>query len=91
MKKKIAMVGIGIGIILLIISFILPVTSMYISKPHEYVGGDAYNYIIEGALRGGKMAGGMIRNALYFSTGLILTFISTFKLLEDNKKSELEC
>lgn len=42
----------------------------------EYVGGDAYNYIIEASLRGGEIAGGKTARAIYFSAGGLLFVLS---------------
>lgn len=56
-----------IGIILLISGLGVSIPSDYISSYSmtEYVGGDAYNFIIEASLRGGRIAGAMITNCLY--------------------------
>lgn len=38
----------------------------------EYVGGDAYNYIIGASLVSGKISGAMTTKAIYISAGLII-------------------
>lgn len=46
----------------------------------EYVGGDAYNYIMEASLRGGRIAGAMATKALYTAVGLLISCVSALKL-----------
>ena len=62
-----------VGAILLIVglSYSVPsrVFSFYDLK--EYVGGDAYNVIIESSLRGGEISGAMISKAVYICGGII--------------------
>lgn len=62
-----------VGAILLIVglSYSVPsrVFSFYDLK--EYVGGDAYNAIIESSLRGGEISGAMISKAVYICGGII--------------------
>ena len=41
-----------------------------------YVGGDAYNYIMEASLRGGEIAGAVAKRALYICSGWIVLFFS---------------
>ena len=38
----------------------------------EYVGGDAYNYIIGASIVGGKIAGATAQRAIFISSGVIL-------------------
>lgn len=57
----------------------------------EYVGGDAYNYMIEASLRGGEIAGGKAAQAIYFSASAILFIVSGISLggtLKENRKKE---
>lgn len=46
----------------------------------DYVGGDAYNYIMEASLRGGQIAGAMITKAVYTAVGLLISCVSVLKL-----------
>ncbi|MBQ9324590.1 MAG: hypothetical protein IJ246_02345 [Clostridia bacterium] len=57
----------------------------------EYVGGDAYNYIIEAALRGGEIAGAKIIKAVYFAAAGIITILSLSFLTRDDGKGEIQC
>lgn len=43
----------------------------------EYVGGDAYNLIIEASIRGGEIAGAQITKTIYIVFGTALLIIST--------------
>ena len=55
-----------IGIILFIVGLGVSIPSDYISSYSmtEYVGGDAYNFIIEASLRGGKIAAAQITTGI---------------------------
>ena len=61
-----AMAGILLGSVLLIYGFKLEVPSaiMQFGEVPEYVGGDAYNYIMEASLRGGEIAAATISRAI---------------------------
>lgn len=74
--KLVCIIGIVVGIVFIITGYNMEVTSSYILFPHEYVGGDAYNYIIEASIRGGKIGAQMITKALYICTGTLVTLIS---------------
>ena len=56
----------------------------------EYVGGDAYNYIIGAALVGGQIAGAKIQKAVYISVGLLILCIGLLMKKEQpqDKKEE---
>lgn len=82
MKKTIAIAGIIIGIIFILVGFNLGDVSSYIYSPEQYVGGDAYNYIIEASLRGGRIAG----SAVYLVGGVVTTLISSFILSNELPK-----
>lgn len=66
-------------------SYIEP--SRYILSPEKYVGGDAYNYIMEASLKGGEISGTRAANAtfnateaIYYCTGYIIISLGLFKL-----------
>ena len=80
MKMKIIVLGIIIGAIFIILSFIIQVPSRAISSPQRYLGGDAYNYQIEASLRAGEIAGAKATKAVYLLGGFILLFGSLFSL-----------
>lgn len=71
-----------IGIILLIAGLGVSIPSDYIGSYSmmEYVGGDAYNYIIESSLRGGHIAGAQITKSIYIAIGLLISCISALKV-----------
>ena len=52
------------------------ITSYGKDKMYEYVGGDAYNYIIEAALRGGEISGAKTAKAIYFAASGIMFVLS---------------
>lgn len=72
----------AIGIILLIAGLGVSIPSDYISSYSmtEYVGGDAYNFIIEAGLRGGRIAGAMITKCVYIAIGLLISCVAALKI-----------
>lgn len=87
MKKTICYVGLGLACLLLILALAQPIPSKEISSYNFdgngyeiYVGGDAYNIIIEAALRGGQISGATASRATYISGACILFLISGFGL-----------
>lgn len=74
-----------IGIILFIIGLCIEVPSDSISSysVSKYINGDAYNYMIEASLRGGKIAGVMISKCVYIVIGLLISCISSLKFKID--------
>lgn len=81
MKKTAGAIGIILAIVFLILGFTSTTPDKYIKsygegKMYEYVGGDAYNYIIEAALRGGEIAGAKTARAVYFAVAGILFVLS---------------
>ncbi len=76
------------GLILFIVGITLKVPTdhltyySYDSASHidQYVGGDAYNYIIGANLVGAKITGVMIQKAIFIVAGLFLFFFSVFSL-----------
>ena len=58
----------------------IPSSTFSFSSIKEYVGGDAYNAIIEASIRGGRIAGAKTEAALFQCTGLLMTAISLLKL-----------
>ena len=58
---------------------------------HRYVGGDAYNFIIEASIRGGEIAGGRSARATYLTGGFIMATGSLIALgvsLDKEKERE---
>lgn len=92
--KKVAVLGIVLSLILIIVGLAIRIPKKEISFFHaddngytEYVGGDAYNFIIEASLRGGEIAGCKAEKAIFISSGCILLVFSLFKL--DKAKSDI--
>ena len=64
-RRFVGIVGLLVAIALLVAGFCIAVPDKYIPSwkdldeggMEEYVGGDAYNFIIEAGLRGGALAG----------------------------------
>lgn len=94
MKKAAGIVGIILAAILLVLGFVSKTPDKYIKsygddKMYEYVGGDAYNYIIEASLRGGEIAGAKTAKAIYFAAAGILFVLSLSFLTTDEGKDEI--
>ncbi len=72
-KDIIMIILILIGIILLINGFRMDIPSREFTfyNLKEYVGGDAYNAMIEASIRGGEISGVMTTRAIYICSGII--------------------
>jgi len=89
MKKICGIVGLILAAILIIVGFGVKVPERNIGwDVEEYVGGDAYNYIIEGEIRAGEIAGANASKAIYMVSGCIVGMMSLFVLAyaADTKK-----
>lgn len=100
MKKFVSIIAMCIGIILFIVGIFTEIphkelTTYTLLKDdysviEEYVGGDAYNYIIGASLVGGEIAGAMAQKAVFISFGLLifvlglLVFSFPFKNIQKN-------
>lgn len=94
MKKLAGITGIVLAVVFMVLGFCSTTPDKYIrsygsNKMYEYVGGDAYNYIIEAALRGGEIAGAKTTKAVYFGVAGILLVISLSSLSGGEKTGEL--
>lgn len=89
-SRTAAYIVIAIGIVLVCIGLLLQVPSKELttysiledsgySVIEEYVGGDAYNYIIGAALVAGEIAGVMIQKAVFISVGLLIVCIGLLR------------
>ena len=81
MKKVAGIIGILFACGFLVLALTIKIPDKYISswgsgKMTEYVGGDAYNYIIEASLRGGEISAAYTQRAIYFSIAAVLFVIS---------------
>ena len=86
MKKAAGILGLVLAVVFLILGFTTAAPDKYIKsygtgKMTEYVGGDAYNFIIEASLRGGEISGALTAKAVYFATAALLGIVS-LSLLE---------
>ena len=92
MSKRTQIIITAIGVLLVCIGLFMPVPSKELttysfmadegySVIEEYVGGDAYNYIIGASLVGGEIAGTKAQKAIYTVAGLF--FICTGIVLDD--------
>ncbi len=76
---KIFLIIVGIILIILGINFEVPSREFNIYKITEYVGGDAFNGIIEASIRGGEIAGAMITKAICICSGFIIIALGCLK------------
>lgn len=74
-----AVAGIALGVGLLIYGCKIPVPAaeMNFWDVPEYVGGDAFNYMMEASIRGGEIAAATISRAIYICVGSVLALVST--------------
>jgi len=81
-KNIISMICMAVGIVLLIVGLSKSIPTSYIGSYGytEYVGGDAYNIIIEAALRSGRISGAIISKSLYTCVGILITCMSGLKI-----------
>lgn len=98
MKKNIAIAVFAIGIILFAVGLFLPTpgeklstypfygSSQY-STIEEYVGGDAYNYIIGASLVGGKIAGMLAMKGIFIGVGILIVCIGAIYFSHNYKKT----
>jgi hypothetical protein len=105
MKKICSILVIAIGITLFVIGYTTKIPSKNLttfsilegdkySAIDEYVGGDAYNYIIGASLVSGKIAAAKIERVIFISTGSlifsigIIGFAFSFKTKEKKPKGK---
>lgn len=87
MKKLVSMIGLALAILFALLAYQTEIPDKYISSwgykaMHEYVGGDAYNYIIEASLRGGEISGAYTQRAIYYAAAAVLGLISLLGLVD---------
>lgn len=85
MKKVFSIFAILVGLILFIVGLTIKIPSKELttysilsddySVIDEYVGGDAYNYIIGASLVGGEIAGAKSQKAIFISMGSLISVI----------------
>lgn len=70
------------GLVLLIIGLdqYIPSRTFSFYGLEKYVGGDAYNAIIESGIRGGEIAGAMTTKAMYICSGSIIMVLGLLGL-----------
>lgn len=106
MKKNVSRIVILIGIILIVVGVCIKVpgteltTLTYFegkdnySVIDEYVGGDAYNYIIGASLVAGKISGILTMKAIFISVGVLIFCIglicSSFVNKDENSYVSME-
>lgn len=77
-KKAVGIFGLilAIGFLAIASQVKVPSRSLYVGYLGKYVGGDAYNYIMEANLISGEIAAARISQAVYYSTSGILFLLS---------------
>lgn len=92
--KKAMLILIMAGSILTILGVTheVPEKRFYFSNITEYVGGDAYNAMIEASLRGGEIAGEKVVKALYICSGIITISIGVvgYAMFEEKKEVSVD-
>lgn len=90
--KKVCIGGLILTVVFMILALTTKIPDKYIKsygegKMYEYVGGDAYNFIIEAGLRGGEIAGAYTRRTVYVAVSALLCFFSLMGLAWDRSRS----
>lgn len=67
------------------LSYEIPSRTFSFSQVHKYVGGDAYNGIMEASIRGGEISGAITAKAIYTVGGLIIIALGSSRI-KINKK-----
>ena len=101
MLKNFSIIGIIIGLVLAMMGLMTNIPDDIIRTGfmgrdnrdaggyQRYVGGDAYNFIIEASIRGGEIAGGRSARAIYLTGGMMVSTTSLIALgvaLDKEKK-----
>ena len=71
--------AVGAILILMALSIEIPSNEFSFVDIKEYVGGDAYNAMIEASIRSGEIAGARISKAVYMCSGIIVMAISSLR------------
>lgn len=82
-------VGIILAIIFLSTAAGISIPGDYISYfgMEEYVGGDAYNYIIAANIRGSEIISATLQQSIYYAAAAILFVISLFQFVPEKKSA----
>ena len=102
-KKSLSgLLGIALGVILLIMGMATTVPDRmlpsFVSRSeHErtgegtpqYVGGDAYNFLIESSIRGGEIAGATTARAIYITGGALAITLGAITFASELDKKEV--
>lgn len=78
------------GLILFIVglNYEIPNRKFYFSSIEEYVGGDAYNAMIEASIRGGEIAAAKTSKTIYICSGIITMAIGILIKVSGTAKKE---
>lgn len=98
MRKKVSVVVLIIGVVLIITGLFIKIPNKELttysslsdkySVIEEYVGGDAYNYIIGASLVGGEIAGAKVQKAVFISIGSLIFVIGLLAFSTLKEKSD---
>lgn len=91
MKKLAGAVALILAVVFAYLAYTTVIPDKYIStygadKMFEYVGGDAYNYITEAALRGGEISGAYAQRAIFYAASAILWVLGLLGLASKEQK-----
>lgn len=98
MRKKISVLVMIIGLVLFIVGLFTKIPNKELttylglsdkcSVIEEYVGGDAYNYIIRASLVGGEIAGAKTQKAVFISVGSLIFVLGLLAYSSSKEKIE---
>lgn len=90
-KRAVGIVGLVVTVCLIVAGFCISVPNREISfrEVKSYVGGDAYNVIIEAGLRSGEISGAMVSKTICFAFAGLALILSLY-MLEGNAEVKAE-
>ena len=87
--KTIQTITLILGIFFMLVGMFYQIPDREIPYNYEeYVGGDAYNMMIEASIRGGEIAGATIAKAIYITFGTTLLLITICIYIKRKEKEQ---
>ena len=92
MRKAMPIIGVIVGAILIVMSFAASTPDRELTSRNvpRYVGGDAYNFLMESNFRSGEIAAQQITSAIYLTGGILIVLLSLFKIADNETDDKME-
>lgn len=98
MKKKISILVLCVGVILIAVGVLIQIPGDKLATDsfmdgysiiEEYVGGDAYNYIIGASLVAGKISGIIAMKSIFIAMGCLIVCIGLISIAFSKKETAI--